>query len=196
MVSYLTQQDVADYGSDLIDLTQRAAAHALSPQIEQLAQENHRLQHWLGVEARHRMDREVEAAVPNFREIDQDPRWHAWLSSRDSLSGQVRQTLLNDAIASGSVHRVVSFFKQFQNQAAAQTLFTGPPRPASRLTPDRRSRHSTKHIAEVPMPDVKQSGPGSMPTLSRQRGKDVSTLPHILPSNAQRNRCINIDPAT
>src|SRR4029077_8190586 len=60
MANYLTQQDVQDYGTDLIDLTQRAVAHALSPQIEQLAQENHRLQHWLGVESRHRMDREVE----------------------------------------------------------------------------------------------------------------------------------------
>jgi len=111
MASYLTQQDLNDYGTDLIDLTQRAAATALSPQLERIEQENARLQHWLGVEARHRLDREVEQAIPDYREVDASPQWHAWLRSVDPLSGRVRQQLLNDAIANGATNRVISFFK-------------------------------------------------------------------------------------
>ena len=70
MANYLSQQDYQDYGGDLIDLTKRAAAEALSPDLQRIEQQNHQLQRWLEVQARHRMDREVEAAVPNFREID------------------------------------------------------------------------------------------------------------------------------
>jgi hypothetical protein len=119
MASYLTQQDLNDYGTDLIDLTQRAAATALSPQLERIEQENARLQHWLGVEARHRLDREVEQAIPDYREVDASPRRHAWLRSVDPLSGRVRQQLLNDAIANGAANRVISFFNQFKREAGA-----------------------------------------------------------------------------
>ena len=98
-MAWLSQQDYQDYGGDLVNFSQRAALHAVAPHLQNLEQENARLQHWLGVEARHRMDREVEAAVPNYREIDADPRWHQWLLGTDSLSGRQRQQLLNDAIS-------------------------------------------------------------------------------------------------
>ena len=52
--------------------------------------------------------------MPNFREIDRDPRWHRWLLGIDEFSGRVRQYLLNDAIASGDANRVRSFFKTFE----------------------------------------------------------------------------------
>ena len=63
-------------------------------------QQNLELQNRLAREARARLDAVVERAVPNYREIDQDPRWHNWLRSVDPLSGRVRQTLLDEAIAS------------------------------------------------------------------------------------------------
>src|SRR6476646_1303455 len=98
MANYITETDIQEFGSDIINLSQRAAATGLSPQLERIERENSRLQQWLGVEARHRMDREVEQAVPNYREIDADSRWHAWLGGVDNLSGRIRQQLLNEAI--------------------------------------------------------------------------------------------------
>jgi hypothetical protein len=118
--AYLTQSDVDKYGRDLIDVTQRAAMHAVTPHLQLLAEDNAMLQQRLAREARHRLDAQLERAVPNFREIDRDPAWHRYLLGIDALSGRVRQTLLNEAIASGSADRVAAFFRGFQ-QAAGST---------------------------------------------------------------------------
>jgi hypothetical protein len=117
MTNYLTQNDVENYGSDLVDFAQRAAAHAVAPQLQALEQQNNDLRQRLAREARHRLDQQVAAAVPNFREIDRDPYWHRYLLEFDPLSGRVRQQLLNDAVASGDANRVVAFFRGYQREA-------------------------------------------------------------------------------
>jgi hypothetical protein len=43
----------------------------------------------------------------------------AWLQGRDILSGQIRQQLLDDAVARGDAGRVISFFRGFLQKAAA-----------------------------------------------------------------------------
>jgi hypothetical protein len=113
MSNYLTQADVENYGSDLIDVAQRAAMHTVAPHLQGLQQQNNLLQRQLAKEQRHRMDQAVEAAIPNFREIARNPRWHRWLLGIDLLTGRVRQTLLDNAIAEGSAHRAIAFFRQF-----------------------------------------------------------------------------------
>jgi len=84
------------------DFAQRAALHAVAPHLQASEQQNLELQNRLAREARARLDAAVERAVPNYREIDQEPRWHNWLRSVDPLSGRVRQTLLDEAIASAT----------------------------------------------------------------------------------------------
>jgi hypothetical protein len=115
--SWLTNEDVQNYGNDLIDLTQRSALHAVAPHLENLEAQNAELRQRLAREARHRLDQQVAAALPDFRERDRDPEWHRWLLGYDTYSGRVRQQLLNEAIASGSAERVVAFFRGFQAEA-------------------------------------------------------------------------------
>jgi hypothetical protein len=59
-----------------VDFAQRAAAHAMAPHLQDLAHQNAELQRQLAVEARRNLDQRLERAVPNFREVDRDPRWH------------------------------------------------------------------------------------------------------------------------
>lgn len=66
----------------------------------------------------------MEQAIPNFREIDRDPRWHRWLLGVDALTGKPRQTLLNDAISKGSAARAIEFFRRFQQEEAGGTSQT------------------------------------------------------------------------
>jgi hypothetical protein len=117
MANYLTQNDVENYGSELVDFAQRAAVHAVGPQLQELQQANADLQQRLAKEARHNLDARVERAVPNFREIDRDPRWHRWLLEIDALTGRPRQLLLNDAINSGDAGRIAAFFRGYQQAA-------------------------------------------------------------------------------
>jgi hypothetical protein len=118
MPDYLTQQDVQDFGPELVDFAQRAAIQATAPHLQQLGQQNAALEQQLAIERRKRLDQEVAAAVPNYEQIDADPRWHRWLLQPDPLTGAVRQEVLNDAIMSGSASRVVAFFRGFLSQHA------------------------------------------------------------------------------
>ena len=108
-----------NYGPELINVTQRAALQAVAPHLQNLESQNVALRQRLAVEARHRLDQRVERAVPDYREIDRDPQWHRWLLGVDTLTGRVRQQLLNDAIASGSDARVAAFFRGFQQEAGS-----------------------------------------------------------------------------
>lgn len=125
--TYLTEQDLRDYGSDLIDVTQRAALHALSPELQEIRQQNAELQRRLAQEQRHRLDQQIERALPDFRERDRDPRWHEWLRGTDILSGRVRQQLLNEATASGNPERVLAFFRSYQREAGGTHASSAAP---------------------------------------------------------------------
>ena len=124
--------------------------HAVAPHLQNLEQQNADLRQRLAVEARHSLDQRVERAVPNYREIDQDPRWHRWLLSLDPLSGCARQQPLNQAIVGSDANRVISFFRGFLqvDQAYWLSLFarlwTGKVAQQTRLhaRPDRTALQS------------------------------------------------------
>jgi len=136
-VAWLSQADVDNYGTDLIDVTQRAAMHAVAPRLQNLEAQNHELQQRLAVEARHRLDQQVEAAIPNYKELDRHPDWHTWLLGVDNLSGRVRQNLLNEAKASGDAARCIAFFRSFFSRAqpaaggGASSAYQGRARPVN-----------------------------------------------------------------
>ena len=116
---YLTEQDVQNYGPELIDFTQRAAQQVFEPQLSKLEEENQQLRSRLAREARRALDERVEEAIPNYREIDRNPRWHNWLRLPDLLSGRIRQELLNDAANASNATRVIGFFRSFLAEEAA-----------------------------------------------------------------------------
>jgi hypothetical protein len=116
MANYLTRQDEDNYGRDLLDVAQRAAMQTVAPHLQNLEAQNAKLRQQVAKEARHRLDQQVEQLVPDFRELDRNPRWHRWLLGIDPLTGRVRQTLLNDAVAKGSAHRVREFFERFRRE--------------------------------------------------------------------------------
>ena len=117
MVAWLTEQDRQTYGDELLDMSARAALHAVSPALQDLRQANAELQRRLAQEQRHRLDQAVERALPDFRDRDRDPNWHRWLLGTDVLSGEVRQRLLNAAIQRGDTTAVLAFFKSYEREA-------------------------------------------------------------------------------
>jgi hypothetical protein len=117
--AYVTEQDVQNYGGELVDFAQRAAIQAVHPHLQTLEAQNAELRQQLAKTARRSLDQMVEQAVPNFRQIDRDPRWHNWLLGIDLYTGRVRQELLDEAITAASAPRVISFFKGFLNEEVA-----------------------------------------------------------------------------
>ena len=86
----------------------------------------------MAIEARRNLDAAVERAIPNYREIDRDPRWRQFLRGTDPYTGQPFQSLLNIAIVDGDADRVAAIFRGFMNQA-------GGTQQASSTAPGRRS---------------------------------------------------------
>ena len=127
MTAWLTTEDEQNYGRELLDVSQRAALHALAPTLQQIQEDNAQLRQRLAQEQRHRLDQQIEHALPDFRERDRDPRWHTWLRGIDNLSGRVRQQLLNEATASGNADRVLAFFRSFQREAGNTSAASASP---------------------------------------------------------------------
>jgi hypothetical protein len=119
MASYLTTQDLDNYGAELLDVSQRAAMHALGPHLQNIAEQNAQLRHQVAREARHRLDQEVATLVPDYKTIDADPGWHRWLMGVDLMSGRVRQTLLNEAISVGDARQVKTIFDRYRGQSTS-----------------------------------------------------------------------------
>src|SRR5262249_20428028 len=65
------------------------------------------------------IDRELDAAVPDWRAINTDERFHRWLSMPEPYSGIIRDRLLKDAAAAANAQRVISIFKGFIREVGA-----------------------------------------------------------------------------
>ena len=153
MANYLTAEDEQAYGRDLLDVSQRAALNAIAPYIQDLNAQNAQLRQRVARDSKRVMDQAVEQAIPNYREIDSDQRWHSWLLQRDALSGEIRQTLLNHAISSGDTSRVISFFRQFERTVGG-TISTAASPPLGMIL--RRTKSSASRGRVYTRDEVKQ----------------------------------------
>ena len=62
--NYLTDLDVQNYGHELIDFSQRAAAQAVAPQLQALSQQNAQLAQQVAIERRKRLASFSPTATP------------------------------------------------------------------------------------------------------------------------------------
>jgi hypothetical protein len=98
-------------------MTQRAAVEALAPELNALRFENQNLRAMAARSQRAEIERALDAQVPNWRDVYQNPAFSQWLSSPDDYSGATRSQLLRNAVANGDAHRVVQFYRGFQQEA-------------------------------------------------------------------------------
>ena len=113
----ITQDDVTNYGSELIDLTRRAAVDAVSPALNQLRAENQALRQMAARSQNANIQQELDRQIPGWRATYQDPRFADWLAAPDDYSGAVRSQLLRDAVAKGDGGRVAAIYRGFQQEA-------------------------------------------------------------------------------
>lgn len=126
----LTDEDRTTYGNDLLSTMKRAAEEALAPHLSTLSKQIQTTSQTVTQQRVSNMWTTVTAEVPNFRQIDVDPRFIAWARLPDVYSGVLRGQLLNDAIRAADAPRVVAIFKGFLNEEQA-----------------------TGHIPSVPVPE-------------------------------------------
>ena len=118
---YVSDEDVANYGEDFVDIQRRITLDAtrdLRKQVEelkaQLAQQGSQVQS-VSFEAR------LLKAVPDFEQINADPAWIEWLNEVDPLIRGPRRAVAQQAYANGDVEAVKSYVDLWRkSQAPAQ----------------------------------------------------------------------------
>lgn len=123
----VTDKDVEEYG-DSIEVMRRVTKEEVStanrriaelehmirqmqtnvlPRVEQVAQRQ-------AATAEQTFWSDLTAAVPQWRDINADQKFHSWLLEVDPLTGLTRQTYLEDAQRSLDVRRIASIFSAWQ----------------------------------------------------------------------------------
>ena len=186
MAAWLTQKDVDDYGHDVLDLAQRASLHALAPELQRIDAQNESLRQQLAQEQRRGLYQTLDSSLPNWREIDNDPRWRQWLLFSDPYNKRPRQALLNDAITANDAARVLSFFRGFLAEVGqpsqGQQPQQAPSAPAGKRTYARaditkyselyrKGRISEADYAKLSADIHAASGKGALPISRSQRVK-------------------------
>ena len=129
----VTDEELDDYGEDLVDLMGRRAQEVYEPRIQELKGEIQNLQSQLGgvsekvVRTDHeRVEDKLDGEIKDWRQLNTDPEFLNWLDVRDMYSGQLRGSLLREAYSNGDADRVVQIFKGFLNEHAVVSQSAAP----------------------------------------------------------------------
>jgi hypothetical protein len=112
----VTEEERKAYGDDLLSVVERKALEATQPHLQRLESENVQLKQRLARDEALRTYAALDAALPNWREINVSPDFLHWLSLPDLYSGAVRGGMLKAAFAAGDTGRVLAFFRGFINE--------------------------------------------------------------------------------
>lgn len=123
----VTEQDVEDYG-DSIDVMRRVyreeigGQQARINQLEQLVRQMQasvvpqvqQISHRQSVSAEQAFWADLQAAVPDWQDINADQGFQSWLLEADPLTGMARQTYLDTAQRDMDARRVANFFNAWK----------------------------------------------------------------------------------
>lgn len=107
-------KEAADlFGEDLVKFTRKMAQAEADRRIAELKQSQQQVEQRIAQSENDRFFAQVDAAVPGWRDIDNDPAWLGWLQEYDPLLGAPRQAALEQAAATHDVNRVSHLFTAF-----------------------------------------------------------------------------------
>src|SRR5215467_11153437 len=97
--SYVTPQEIQDYGQEFLDVVGRKARETTAGQIGQLQLHVQSLCNQLHGQARRAMTEQLDRTVPDWRQVNEDPAFLQWLAGRNDYSGRIRHDELREAWA-------------------------------------------------------------------------------------------------
>lgn len=113
-------EDVEAYGQDLIEASQRWADARYAPILQDYERRLIAVESGNQQLATYTTQRGVDAsltqAVPDWEQINVDPKFIMWLDQQDVFSGQKRKLLIDNAYNSGDAGRTIAFFRAYKNE--------------------------------------------------------------------------------
>ena len=164
--SLVTPKDVEDYGADLVDFNRRVA---LDTTRSELANLEARLRKEFGVvqDQVSQVSNQVYQSeydkfwggvmnlVPDWKQIDQDPNWVAFLDTTPEFAEDTYRELAGKAIAKGDAQKIaklVSVWRGPQQSAPLPTPAPAPAQPDMQAELQRQIAPSTSRASAPPQP--------------------------------------------
>lgn len=133
----VSPEEVETYSPALIDLMTRVARAAVGPDLQNVHSGVNRISQRVQRTTQDGVYAALDVHVPNWREIDLDPRFKSWCNLPDIYSGQIRGALLKGAVSSGQAARAIAFFKGFLAEEQATGNLPDPSAPEPAIAPPR-----------------------------------------------------------
>lgn len=143
----VSQEEIDDYGSDLIDVMKRAAKEAVKDELDGLRAENDSLKAQIGgvgkkieLDDRTRLFARLDSELDGWRDTNVDPEFLGWLEQMDLYSGEPRKVLLNHAFENNDFDRVSTFFRGYLGEVAAVSRAAQPTEPQPQPKPNGKGK--------------------------------------------------------
>lgn len=154
----VTDADVEAFGSDLIEVQRKVArevAAEFREEIDAIRAENDKLREQLTTTGNQvseaSFEQRLHRLVPDFQDVNADPKWIAWLNEVDPLLRAPRMSVAQDAFNRGDAEGVAHYVSMFRNTLA-------PVEPPSTAKADELERQLQPKRASTSATPVDQKG--------------------------------------
>lgn len=154
----ITEQDREAFGSDLLDLIDRATETKVSKfrdreaqlqrEIEELKSKMGRVDETVGVSSKELFIDRLAKQVPDWETMNVDQGFLSWLAEVDPVYGLPRQVALNSAYEAFDANRTAAIFKQYKAMTTPQQPQQVRPNLQNQVAPT-RSRTSPAPVTST-----------------------------------------------
>jgi hypothetical protein len=107
-------RDLDEYGADTTGMARRQARAEVAPDINRLNQGLAQIQSVIQKRQRAEMMALLDSAMSDWRAVNESPGFLSWLNGQNEITGQSRNSHLQDAWNSGDGQRVLRIFQEFK----------------------------------------------------------------------------------
>lgn len=145
----VTQEDIDQYGGDLVDLIRRQAEAIAEERVAAVERENEQLRAQLtqvdqntAQMSRNQFFIALDGQVPEWRQLNEDQDFADWLDEPDAITGYSKRSFLGEAVHALDVSRAAKIFKAYLD--SLKRVAPPPPPPPretleSQVSPSRRT---------------------------------------------------------
>jgi len=159
---YVTDEDKENFGEDLLDVQRRIAMEVAEKYQAQIAElKDHigtletKLSETGGQVGQVSFEQRLRGEIPDFDEVNRDPRWIAWLDEVDPIIRGPRRVMAQKAYAEGDAEAVADYVKLFK-----QSVQQGPDTQQSDRKAELERQVTPKRTASAtPAAATQQPGP-------------------------------------
>jgi len=112
--SLVTDADREEFGEELLDVQRRIATEVASKYETKIAKLEQTIASLQGQYGEMSFEQKLAQIVPDFQQVNNDPRWVAWLNEHDPLVRGPRRVLAQQAFEQGDAEAVADYVKLFK----------------------------------------------------------------------------------